>query len=182
MEKEILEKILAILEAQDAKIKALEAQVGDQFDYLQEMVQWVYEDKDEGWYNDFAARHKSKFEPYLGVMDKVGGGDTFRAVYDKSKDLMGSMEDYDEDAYVGAVLADIVEVINGLKSVVPPEAQEALEEAQEAVVEASIEAQGPAAASPAAAEPAESEGDAWPEEEMMKDLEKERSEGREMYR
>jgi len=38
MEKELLEKILAILEAQDAKIKALETQVAEDWDGLRGMI------------------------------------------------------------------------------------------------------------------------------------------------
>lgn len=140
MEKEMLEKILAILEAQDAKIKALEAQLEAYGGGVDDLVDTMNNDKDEGLFNEFSDRHRSKFDPYMEILGKLEGEDAFRKIYDESKNL-SSTEGYDEETYIGEILAGLVETINSLKAIVPPEAQEALEEAEEAIVDAAIETQ-----------------------------------------
>jgi hypothetical protein len=169
---EVLTKILAILEAQDAKIKALEAELKAYGDGFGTVLDSVYNQADKEHYGAFSERHRAKFEPYLDIMDKLEGGDSFRAIFDRSMDL-GEEEGYEEGAYIEGMLANIIETIESLKSVVPPEAQEALADAEEAIVEAAIEAQGPA-------EPVEEVEiiDPAPDEWSMEDLEKQKLEGR----
>ena len=171
---ELLEKIMAILEAQDAKIKALEAQLEASGSDMGTLIDVAYNQADRENYGEFSNKHRGKFEPYLDVMDKLEGGDSFRAIYDKSFDL-DDMEGYDEENYVSEVLASVIEMINSLKAIVPPEAQEALEEAEEAIMEAAIEAE------PGLIEETEindSAPDAWTPE----DLEKEVLEGPALYK
>jgi len=172
MEKELLEKILAVLEAQDAKIEALEKSLEAMGDPIDTLIDTLYHDKDSEMFNAFSERHRSKFEPYLGVMDKLEGRDSFRALYDRANEL-DQEEGYNEDSYISDVLASVIETIDGLKAVAPPEAQEALDEAQEAVAEAAIEAQ-----EPEEAEIKDPALDDWSEEA----LEKEKLEGRQMFR
>ena len=176
--KEVLDKILAILEAQDAKIKALEAELKVYSEGTDTLIDTIYEDKDSQWYNEFSGKHRAKFEPYLGLMDKLEGGDAFRVIYDKTKDLSGT-DGYEEDAYIESVLANVIEMIESLKAVTPPEAQPALEEAQEAIVEASIEAQ--TEEKPADQEIIEEKGDAAPDEWTEDDLAKEKLEGHRLF-
>ncbi|MCL2880308.1 MAG: hypothetical protein FWF29_08700 [Treponema sp.] len=174
MEKELLEKILAVLQAQDARIKALEAQAETDFDTMSNLVDIIYEDKDSQWYRDFSDKYRSKFEPYLKVMDQLEGGDSLRVIYDKTKDI-GGAEGYDEGAYVDSVLASVVEMIDSLKGAVAPEAKEALDDAKEAVVQAAQ-----ADKEPELFEETEI-NDSAPDEWSAKDLEKEKLEGRRLY-
>ena len=134
---ETLEKILSILEAQDAKIKALEAQIEAMGGGVDTLIETIYCDKDDQMFNSFSEKHGSKFAPYVDVMDKLEGGNSLRSIYEKTKEL-DSTEGYTEDAYVDGVLANIIETINSLKAVVPPEAVEALENAEEAIVDAAV--------------------------------------------
>ena len=173
--KEVLDKILAILEAQDAKIKALEAELKTYTGASDTLIDTIYADKDADWYNEFSGKHRAKFEPYLGLMDKLEGGDSFRAIYERTKDLSDA-EGYDEDTYVNDILAQVVETIEGLKAIVPPEAKPALEEAGEAIKEASVTAdvaESPTESTPEAtegpAEAAETPPDEWSEEELAKE-------------
>ena len=71
--KEVLDKILAILEAQDAKIKALEAELKTYGDGFDTVLGTVYQDKDDAWFNEFAGKHQAKFESYLFLMEKLEG-------------------------------------------------------------------------------------------------------------
>jgi len=88
---EVFEKIMAILEAQDAKIKALEKQIEVYGGGMDTLLDVAYSDKDREIFNDFSGRHRAKFEPYLGIMDKLEGGDSFRAIYDRSLDMEGQV-------------------------------------------------------------------------------------------
>jgi hypothetical protein len=172
---EVLEKILVILEAHDAKIKALEAQIEACGVDTGDIVDVLYGKLDGDRYDAFAGRHRAKFEPYINLMDRLEGGDSFRAIYEKSNELDGE-EGYDEEAYINQMLAEVIEIIDSLKSVVPSEAQEALEIAEEAIVEAAAETQEPELFDDA--EIKDPAPDEWSEEE----LEKERLEGRQMFR
>ena len=146
----ILQQILSVLEAQDAKIKALEAQLEASGADVGDIVDILHGKIDGERFEAFSGLHKAKFDPYLPIMDKLEGGDSFRAIYDKSDEFSGQ-EGYEEDAYIDGVLASVIETIEGLKAVAPPEAQPALAEAEEAVKEAAIA----------------SEGDEWSEEELQ---------------
>jgi len=173
---ELLEKILAIVEAQDAKIKALEKQIEAFGGGIDTLIETAYNTENNGRYEAFSGRHRAKFEPYLDIMDKLEGGDSFRAIYEKSIDL-DSEEGYSEENYVEGMLTNIIETINSLKAVVPPEAREALEDAEEAIVEAAIEAK----------EPTLFEDDAEikdpaSEEWTVEELERIKPEGRQEYR
>ena len=180
---DVLNKILAILEAQDAKIKALEAELKAYTDGTDTLLDTIYMDKDAEYYQGFSDRHRSKFEPYLGIMDKLEGEDAFRKLYNSTNDLSGS-EGFDEEAYVSEVLANTIETINSLKAVVPPEAQAALEVAEEAIAEAAVEAQEPVVEEvikePVVEEEAEIE-DSAPDDWSEAELEKEKMEGRRMF-
>jgi hypothetical protein len=171
---EMLEKILAILEAQDAKIKAMEAQLEACGVDTGDIVDVLYNKLDGERYEAFAGRHKEKFAPYIGLMDKLEGGDSLRAIYDKSNELEGQ-EGYDEDSYINEMLSNVIETIESLKSVVSPEAQEALEQAKTAVVEAAAETQEQELFEDVVKDPAP---DDWSEDA----LEKEKLEGRQMFR
>lgn len=183
---EVLEKILAILEAQDAKIKALEAQLEAYGGGIDTLTQTVFNAADKEHFGAFSDKYRSKFEPYLAIMDKLEGGDAFRAIYDKSVDFTGE-EGYEEGAYVDGVLADIVETINALKAVASPEAKPALEAVEQAVTEAAVTAKEEAPAQPEPTEPApepevieETEvDDSAPDE--WKNLEKEKLQGRRLF-
>lgn len=163
---EIIKKILAILEAQDAKIKALEAQIEAFTGGFDTVLETVFDEVDGKRFNAFSERHRAKFEPYLGIMDKLEGGDAFRAIYDKSNALEGE-EGYEEDAYVDKMLTGIIETIEALKSVVPPEAVPALEEAEANIQAAAVENDKGEGLPPETIDPDE---EAWSE----KDLENER--------
>ena len=170
---EVLEKILGLLEAQDAKIKALEKQLEVYGNGFSTVLDTVYNDAYAKDLGAFSERHRSKFEPYLDVMDRLDGGDSFKAIYEKALDL-NAEDGFDEDAYVDGMLANIIETINSLKSVVPPQAQEALEVAEEAIVTASMEAEG---GDQVVLETGEDAPEAWSEE----DLKKERLEGPRLF-
>ena len=133
----ILQQILGVLEAQDAKIKALEAQLEASGVDIGDIVDVLHSKVDGERFEAFSGRHRGKFEPYLDLMDKLEGGDSFRAIYDKSNEF-SSEDGYEEDAYIDGVLASVIETIEGLKAVAPPEVQSALEEAEEAVKEAAV--------------------------------------------
>ena len=163
--KEVLEKILAILEAQDAKIKALEAELEAYTGGTDTLIDTIYQDKDSAWFNEFSGRHRAKFEPYLGLMDKLEGGDSFRAIYEKTKELDGT-EGYEEGAFVDEILSNVIATIESLKAVAPPAAQPALEEAQEAIVEAAVEAKEEAPIEEA--EIRDPAPDEWTAEELAK--------------
>jgi len=155
---EVLEKIMAILEAQDAKIKALEKQIeayGGGFDTV---LETVYSGADRDRFNAFSEKHSAKFAPYIGIMDKLEGGDSFRAIYERSLD-MDNEEGYNEDQYVDGMLTNIIETINALKEVVPAEAVPALEQAEAAIQEAAIENDA------AEGLPAEAIDEGWSEED-----------------
>ena len=171
---EVLEKILSLLEAQDAKIKALEAQLEAYGGGMDTLIECAYSTADNDRYGGFSERHRSKFEPYLEIMDKIEGGDSFRNIYEKSIDF-DSEEGYDEDTYVEIMLTNIIETINQLKAVVPPEAQEALEDAEEAIVEAAIGAQEGEIIEDEIRDPA-------PDEWSTEELEKTKPEGRQIFR
>jgi hypothetical protein len=162
---EILKKIMAILEAQDAKIKALEAQIEAFTGGFDTVLETVYDDVDGKRFNAFSERHKAKFEPYLAVMDKLEGGDALRTIYDKSNELSGE-EGYEEDAYVDKMLAGIIETIDALKAVVPAEAVPALEEAEANIQAAAVEndkGEG------LPAETIDAGDEAWSEKELAKE-------------
>jgi len=168
MEKEVLEKILALLQQQDAEIKALKAALGEKGSLLDELVDLTYQEKNEGWFNDFKNRHGEKFAPYAGLLEKIEGEDPLRSIYNKSVEFM-DQEGYDEDAYVDSILASVVEMISQLKEVVPAEAKPALEEAEAKIEEAAIVSEQ---AEPVV-EPAEEAGDDdWSEDIAKVKIEK----------
>jgi len=174
---EVFEKIMAILEAQDAKIKALEKQLEACGGGINTLVDVAYNQADRNCFNRFSEKHRTKFEPYIGIMDKLEGGDSFRAIFDRSLDV-DSQEGYDEELYVETMLSNIIETINALKEVVPPEAREALEDAEEAIQEAAIEndlSQGLPEVEPEIKDPA-------PDEWTVEELKKIKPEGRQEYR
>jgi len=175
--KDVLDKILALLETQDAKIKALEAELKEYSGLSETLTECIYRDKDAEWFDEFSDKHRSKFEPYLGMMDKLEGGDAFRAIYEKSKGFIGD-EGYEEDAYVDSILAKVVEMIESLKAVVPPEAQPALEKAEEAIQEAAVANDAAENLPDEAVEAAADPPDEWSEEA----LEKEGLEGPQLFK
>jgi hypothetical protein len=162
---EILERIFAVLEAQDAKIKALEAKLKAFTGGFDTVLETIYDDVDGKRFNAFSERHRAKFAPYLGIMDKLEGGDALRAVYDRSNALSGE-EGYEEDAYVDKMLAGIIETIEALKSVVPPEAVPALKQAEAAVQAAAVENDKGEGLPPETIDPDE---EAWSEDDLAKE-------------
>ena len=168
---EVFEKIMAILEAQDAKIKALEKQIeayGGGFDTV---LETVYSGADRDRFNAFSEKHSAKFAPYIGIMDKLEGGDSFRAIYERSLDMDGQ-DGYDEDQYVDGMLANVIETINALKEVVPPEVVPALEQAEAAIQEAAIENDAAEGLPPETID-----DDEW----SVENLSKEKLEGRDIF-
>jgi hypothetical protein len=175
---EVFEKIMAILEAQDAKIKALEKQLEAYGGGVDTLIDVAYSQADKNCFNKFSEKHRAKFEPYVGIMDKLEGGDSFRAIFDRSLD-MDEQEGYDEELYVEGMLTNIIETINALKEVLPLEAREALEDAEEAVIEAAAEVDS---VNTHADIPEPELKDPAPEEWTVEELEKVKPEGRQEYR
>jgi len=160
-----LQKIMAILEAQGARITALEKQLELYTGGTDTLIDTVYNTNNRERFNSFSDKHRSKFEPYIGIMDKLEGGDSFRAIYEKSFDVDGE-EGYNEDTYVDGVLTNIIETIESLKSVVPPEAAQALEQAEAAIQTAAIENDQAEITNEAEST---NEDDEWSEENLAKE-------------
>jgi hypothetical protein len=177
---EVLEKILAILEAQDAKIKSLEAQLEAYGGGLDTLIENAHSGLDGDRFRAFSGKHRAKFEPYLPMMDKMEGGDSFRSIYDSMENMSGE-EGYDEDAYVDTMLKSVIETIESLKTVVPAEAIPALEQAEAAIEEAAVTNDTAEGLPAETIEEAAGEGeikDPAPEEWSVEELEKLKPEGR----
>jgi hypothetical protein len=166
VEKEVLEAILAALEAQKAEINELRALVKAHDGGIGELIEALYGQHDQEMFGAFQERHGSKFDPVLEIMKAIKGEeyDLTRHVYDTSIQDSEN-EGYSEDELVDEALKNIVENLNMLKAVVPEAAQPAVEEAEQAVQEAAIvaesaeagipEVEAPAAEPPAAESPKE---------------------------
>ena len=123
MEK-LLEQILGVMQAQDAKIKALEAH--------------FEAETERSAFDSFMERHGSKFEPHLEAIKlSSADDDPVRTAFEITREYEGQ-DEYSEDAHVDIILADAIERIEHLKEIVPPEVQPALEEAEESLQEAAI--------------------------------------------
>jgi hypothetical protein len=170
---EMFNKILAILEMQDAKIKALEAQIEAYTGGTDALIDIMHGNEDSSRFSAFSERHKEKLEPYIPLMDKIQGGDSMRALYDGAEES-SEIEGYDENAYVDQALSGVIETIEALKSIAPPEAEPALEAAQEAVEAAAEANEGGEVYVDEREDPATDE---WAEEE----LEKEKLEGPKLF-
>jgi hypothetical protein len=134
MEKELLEAILAALEAQKAEIAALKAQIEAHGGDLGDIIDVVYGSNDQSEYDEFKIRHGAKFEPVAETLKVIHGEDfdPVRSAYDG----MQETGEVDEDGYVDSVLAQAVEFLEKVKGVVPPESVPAIEEAEQTVIEA----------------------------------------------
>ena len=151
MEKEILEALLAAIEAQKAEIAELRALVEANDGGIDGLLDTLYEQNDQEGYDAFKERHGSKFAPIVNSIKLINGEDfdPVRSIYDMTGEA-SEAEGYNEDEFVGAILAEAIETLNKLKAVLPEAAVPAVEEAEQAVQEAAIVAESPAEEAPAA--------------------------------
>jgi hypothetical protein len=104
--------------------------------------------------------------------------DPMRTAYDAAKGKRGT-EGYDEAGYVDSVLADIQEKLAALKGAVEPEAEGAVEAAENAVEKAAaISGQ---TETPAPGDTADMEVGDWGEEELEAEYDKERKRGKQFF-
>jgi hypothetical protein len=151
MEKEVLEALLAALEAQKAEIAELRALVEAQGGDLGGLIEIAHRQHDQNEFDAFKERQGSKFDPVLDSLKALHGEDfdPVRNMYDMASEA-STGEEYDENSFIDAALADTVEKLNVLKTALPEAALPAIEEAEQEVQEAALIAESTAEESPAA--------------------------------
>ena len=134
MERELLEKILALLESMKGKIEALEAKSAEAEGRIEGVSNALDSLCNEADFLDFSDAYGGKFDAILGDLRKTIGDEynPVRVAFDEVKGLRGT-EGFDEGSYVDTMLEQIVQKLNSLKAAIPEEAKPAVEAAINAV-------------------------------------------------
>jgi hypothetical protein len=178
MEQEVLQAILAALEAQKAEIAALRAELDSQGGGLGEIKEAIKRAQDEAEYGGFCDRHGEKFAPVAEKLKVLIGGDfdPMRETFESAREA-SSGEGYNEDEYVDGILADVIQRLDSLKETVP-EAAPVIDAAEEAVQDVAVVNDDVSGVpDPQAEEAEEDEPELW-SEEMLKN---EKPEGVKLY-
>jgi len=185
MERELLEKILLLLESLKGKIDALEAKYAEADGRIQGVSDALDSLVNEADYLDFNDAYGGKFDAILGDLRKLCGEEynPVKTAFAEVKGLRGT-EGFEEGAYVDKMLADTAAKLNALKATVPEEVKPAVEAAVNAIenaaeVKGAVEQKAPEAPQESGGEEGESRdidlGDEWGEADLEAEFKNDKS-------
>ena len=126
---ELLEQILGVMQAQDAKIKALEATINAS--------------QEQSAFDAFMERQGGRLSPVSEAMSFIGlGDDPMHEVFDTSQE-MSEEDGFEENGFVDSVIENVMERLESIKGIAPAEAVPAIAEAEASLQEAAKQQKHP---------------------------------------